>query len=190
MTSRTGSRIRLRKSSQPTSPSRSKRWATIRWRHSKSCNFPAPPPRPGDPVQLTLTWRDYQEVRSTQIVTLPVNPAWAGKTLDVVVTTGPQLDELAGLPQRMLASQIRSFDDYLSALEDNRPDRRPLRGRDGEGRSLSRSIAAHRRLSCIVRAHRQSKPMSSDTSARTQWCRSGNSTCSRAASSRPTFTAR
>ena len=75
---------------------------------------------PGDPVQLTLTWRDYQEVRSTQIVTLPVNPAWAGKTLDVVVTTGPQLDELAGLPQRMLASQIRSFDDYLSALEDNR----------------------------------------------------------------------
>jgi len=37
-----------------------------------------------------------------------------------VVTTGPQLDELAGLPQRMLASQIRSFDDYLSALETNR----------------------------------------------------------------------
>jgi hypothetical protein len=75
---------------------------------------------PGDTVQLTLTWRDYQEVRSTQIVTLPVDPAWAGKTLEVVVTTGPQLDELSGLPQRMAASQIRSFDDYLSALEDNR----------------------------------------------------------------------
>jgi SpoIVB peptidase S55 len=75
---------------------------------------------PGDKVQLTLTWRDYQEVRSTQVVTLPVDPAWAGKSLEVVVTTGPQLDELSGFPQRMQAAQIRSFDDYLSALEDNR----------------------------------------------------------------------
>jgi hypothetical protein len=75
---------------------------------------------PGDTVQLTLTWRDYQEIRSTQIVNLPVDPAWAGKTLDVVVTTGPQLDELTGFPRRVLASQIRSFDEYLSALEDNR----------------------------------------------------------------------
>ena len=75
---------------------------------------------PGDTVQVTLTWRDYQEVRSTQVVNLPVNPAWAGKTLDVVVATGPLLDELTGFPARMQASQIRSFDDYLTALEDNR----------------------------------------------------------------------
>jgi SpoIVB peptidase S55 len=75
---------------------------------------------PGDTVQVTLTWRNYQEVRSTQVVNLPVDPAWAGKTLDVVVTTGPQLDELSGFPQRLQASQIRSFDEYLSALEDNR----------------------------------------------------------------------
>jgi len=53
-------------------------------------------------------------------VNLPVNPAWAGKTLDVVVATGPLLDELTGFPARMQASQIRSFDDYLTALEDNR----------------------------------------------------------------------
>ena len=49
-----------------------------------------------------------------------MDPAWAGKTLDVVVTTGPQLDELTGFPRRVLASQIRSFDEYLSALEANR----------------------------------------------------------------------
>jgi hypothetical protein len=75
---------------------------------------------PGDTVQLTLTWRDYQEIRSTQIVNLPVDPAWAGKTLDVLVTTGPLLDELTGLPRRVLASQIRSFDEYLTAMEANR----------------------------------------------------------------------
>jgi hypothetical protein len=75
---------------------------------------------PGETIQLTLTWRDYQGARSTQIVNLPVDPAWAGKALDVVVTTGRQLDELTGVPHRLVASQIRSFDEYLSALEDNR----------------------------------------------------------------------
>jgi hypothetical protein len=72
---------------------------------------------PGDTVQLTLIWRDFQEVRSTQIVNLPVDPSWAGKNLEVLVTTGPQLDELTGHPRRVQASQIRSFDEYLSALE-------------------------------------------------------------------------
>ena len=74
----------------------------------------------GETVQLTLTWRDYQEVRSTEIVNLPVDRAWAGKTLDVVVAAGPQLDELTGLPRTLSVSQIRSFDDYLSALEEGR----------------------------------------------------------------------
>jgi hypothetical protein len=74
----------------------------------------------GDVVQLTLTWRDYQEVRSTEIVSLPVARAWAGKTLDVVVAPGPQLDELTGLPPTFTVSQIRSFDDYLTALEEGR----------------------------------------------------------------------
>jgi hypothetical protein len=75
---------------------------------------------PGDTVQLTLAWRNYQEIRSTQVVSIPVPPAWAGKTLDVIVTSGPELDELTGLPSRVQASQIRSFDDYLSTLENRR----------------------------------------------------------------------
>jgi len=75
---------------------------------------------PGDTVQLTLVWRDYQEVCSTQVVDLPVDAAWVGKDLEIVVTTGPQLDELTGHPQRLQASQIRSFEEYLSALEDGR----------------------------------------------------------------------
>jgi hypothetical protein len=74
----------------------------------------------GDTVQLTITWRDYQEVRSTEIVNVPVDHAWAGRTLDVVVTTGPLLDELTGVPLTVSESQIRSFDEYLSALEDGR----------------------------------------------------------------------
>ncbi len=76
--------------------------------------------RGGDTVQLVLTWRDYQEVRSTEIVDLPVDRTWAGKMLDVVVAPGPQLDELTGLPRTMAVAQIRSFDDYLNALEEGR----------------------------------------------------------------------
>jgi hypothetical protein len=75
---------------------------------------------PGDTVQVTLTWRDYQQVRSTQTVNLPIDRAWSGKALEVVVAGGPLLDELTGRPRTMQASQIRSFDEYLSALEDNR----------------------------------------------------------------------
>lgn len=40
--------------------------------------------------------------------------------LDVVVAPGPQLDELTGLPRTMAVAQIRSFDDYLNALEEGR----------------------------------------------------------------------
>jgi hypothetical protein len=75
---------------------------------------------PGDTVQVTLTWRDFQQVRSTQTVNLPIDRTWSGKTLEVLVAGGPLLDELTGRPRAMQAAQIRSFDEYLSALEDNR----------------------------------------------------------------------
>jgi SpoIVB peptidase S55 len=75
---------------------------------------------PGDTVQLTLTWRDYQGARATEVVPLPVARAWAGKTLEVVVTNGPQLDELTGRPREVPAAQIRSFGEYLALLADHR----------------------------------------------------------------------
>ena len=75
---------------------------------------------PGDTVQLTLTWRDYQGARATEVVPLPVARAWAGKTLEVVVTNGPELDELTGRPHDVPAAQIRSFGEYLALLADHR----------------------------------------------------------------------
>ena len=75
---------------------------------------------PGDTVQLTLTWRDYQGARATAVVPLPIARAWAGKTLEVIVTNGPQLDELTGRPRAVPAAQIRSFSEYLALLADHR----------------------------------------------------------------------
>jgi hypothetical protein len=75
---------------------------------------------PGDTVLLTLTWRDYQGARSSEVVRLPIDRAWAGKTLEVVVTNGPLLDELTGRPANVPAAQIRSFGEYLAQLADRR----------------------------------------------------------------------
>jgi len=75
---------------------------------------------PGDTVQLTLTWRDFQGARATEVVAVPVARAWAGRTLEVIVTDGPQLDELTGRPREVPAAQIRSFGEYLALLADHR----------------------------------------------------------------------
>ena len=75
---------------------------------------------PGDTVQLTLEWRDYQGNPASEAVSLPINPAWAGKTLDVLVTNGQTLDELTGRPAALAAAQIRSFAEYLAAQADER----------------------------------------------------------------------
>ena len=75
---------------------------------------------PGDIVQLTLTWRDFQDARATETVNLEVARSWAGKTLEVVVANGPLLDELTGRPRILSAAQIRSFEEYLAALQEGR----------------------------------------------------------------------
>lgn len=75
---------------------------------------------PGETVQLTLTWRDYQGARSTETVNLAVARSWLGKTLEVVVANGPVLDDLTGRPRMVPTAQIRSFEEYLAALQDYR----------------------------------------------------------------------
>lgn len=75
---------------------------------------------PGDSVQVTLTWRDYQGARSSETVSLTVASSWAGKTLELVAANGPVLDDLTGRPRFVATSQIRSFDEYVAALQDNR----------------------------------------------------------------------
>lgn len=76
--------------------------------------------RGGDIVQATLAWRDYQGESRRQTVDIPVDPAWTGRTLEVVLAPGRVLDELAGRPREMSAAQLRSFDAYLAALSDER----------------------------------------------------------------------
>ncbi|OIR01791.1 hypothetical protein GALL_160920 [mine drainage metagenome] len=79
--------------------------------------------RPGETVVASVSWRDYQGAVHRAEIPFRADPAWAGKSLDVVLMSGSSLDELTGHGGVMMASQFRSFDAYLAALSgDRRPD--------------------------------------------------------------------
>ncbi|HVU24716.1 MAG TPA: hypothetical protein VHE13_11385 [Opitutus sp.] len=76
--------------------------------------------RAGETIQATLAWRDYQGDSHRETVDIPVDPAWTGRSLQVVLAPGHALDELSGRPRQIQAAQLRSFDAYLAALRDER----------------------------------------------------------------------
>ena len=76
--------------------------------------------RAGEPIQATLAWRDYQGDSHRETIAIPIDPAWAGRSLEVVLAPGHVLDELSGRPRQLEAAQLRSFDAYLAALRDER----------------------------------------------------------------------
>lgn len=75
----------------------------------------------GSTVQVTLGWRDYQGDSHRETISLPVDPAWIGKKIEVVLAPGRALDELTGRPRVISAAELRSFDAYLAAMRDDRP---------------------------------------------------------------------
>jgi hypothetical protein len=77
--------------------------------------------RGGDTVQATIAWRDWQGEDHRKTVELPIDPSWAGKQLEVVLAPGRAMDELTGRPRTISASELRSFDAYVAAMQDDRP---------------------------------------------------------------------
>jgi hypothetical protein len=78
--------------------------------------------RAGETLQVTLGWRNYQGSEETSTIDVPVDPSWAGKTLEVIAAPGRALDELTGHGHAFHPGQLRSFDAYLDAMRDNRPE--------------------------------------------------------------------
>ena len=75
---------------------------------------------PGERVTLTVGWRAYQSDAAHETVDLDVPLDWAGKNLEVILTTGPALDELTGRSHLVAVAQLRSFEEYISALREFR----------------------------------------------------------------------
>jgi hypothetical protein len=76
----------------------------------------------GETFQVTLGWRDFQGAEETSTVDIPVDPSWTGKTLEVIAAPGRVLDELTGHSHMFHAGQLRSFDAYVDAMKDSRPE--------------------------------------------------------------------
>lgn len=75
---------------------------------------------PGEHVDFTIGWRGFQRAAEGAALGLDIPRDWAGKDLEVILTTGPALDELTGRTHTLQVAQMRSFDEYVSALRDFR----------------------------------------------------------------------
>jgi hypothetical protein len=75
---------------------------------------------PGEHVDLQLGWRGFQRPSEREILGLDIPRGWAGKDLEVIVTTGPALDELTGRNHSVPIAQLRSFEEYITALREFR----------------------------------------------------------------------
>jgi hypothetical protein len=75
---------------------------------------------PGDTLSATVSFRDFQGAATQQLVQIAVPGEWIGKKLEVIVASGEELDRLAGRPDDVSVSQIRSFDAYLDLLRQER----------------------------------------------------------------------
>jgi hypothetical protein len=75
---------------------------------------------PGEHVDLTVGWRGFQREAASEVTGLDIPREWAGKELEVILTTGPGLDELTGHPRTVQVAQLRSFEEYISALREFR----------------------------------------------------------------------
>jgi hypothetical protein len=75
----------------------------------------------GETIQATLAWRNFQGEAERRVIDLKIDPAWAGKQLEVILAPGHVLDQLTGRPRQIAASELRSFDAYLEAMRDDRP---------------------------------------------------------------------
>ena len=75
---------------------------------------------PGAHLDLTVGWRGFQRESISELTGLEVPREWAGKDLEIILTTGPGLDELTGRSHTVQVAQLRSFEEYISALREFR----------------------------------------------------------------------
>lgn len=76
---------------------------------------------PGERLQATVSWRNWQGATEREVIDLPLDPSWSGRQLEVILAPGRILDELTGRPRIIAAAELRSFEAYLAALRDDRP---------------------------------------------------------------------
>ena len=80
-------------------------------------------PRAGDTISVLLSGRDHQGGALEESVSLSIPPAWMGRSLELVVLNGRDLDRATGQAASLSANDVRSFASYLDGLRSfRRPD--------------------------------------------------------------------
>ncbi len=74
---------------------------------------------PGQNLEVTLGWSDFQKTSARETVLIPVPPAWQGKSLELVVTNGSTLDQMTGF-SGITSAQLRSFSALLDIVRQSR----------------------------------------------------------------------
>jgi hypothetical protein len=79
--------------------------------------------QPGDTLTVLLSGRDHQGAAIEESVSCPIPANWIGRTLELVVLNGRELDRATGQAASLSASDVRSFSAYLDGLRSvRRPD--------------------------------------------------------------------
>lgn len=75
----------------------------------------------GDHLRVAISSRGYQQASKKTVVDIPVDPAWAGRNLEVVLADGPTLDEWTGRPRTLSITGMRNFERLVSYVQSLRP---------------------------------------------------------------------
>lgn len=78
---------------------------------------------PGENLAVTLGWRDFQGTPAQEVVAIPVPADWQSRQLELVVASGPELDQLTGRDNAISTAQLRGFSALLELVRQARqPD--------------------------------------------------------------------
>jgi|GEM_PF-299864 len=83
---------------------------------------------PGEPLTVTVQWRNFQGEVGRELVRIPVAPEWLGRPLEVILARGELLDQVTGRQFIQTSTQLRSFSAFLDFVRE---------GRSGEGLTIA-----------------------------------------------------
>jgi len=75
---------------------------------------------PGEPLTVTLQWRNFQGEVGRERVRIPVSPEWLGRSLDIIIARGEVLDQITGRQFIQTSTQLRSFSAFLNFVREGR----------------------------------------------------------------------
>jgi len=75
----------------------------------------------GDTLRVAVAARGFQQGSQRTVIEIPIDPSWAGRSLEVVLADGPTLDEWTGRPRSLSLAGMRDFERLVGYVRSLRP---------------------------------------------------------------------